>query len=184
MGQSGSGAEVRRRPHDSWPPLIVAATTPTWITWRDISLTILMWVLFAIMLETEFELFFGKYLERLGLGDFQTEAHWSEFFERLKPFLRTTVILVSGLVVAGLLTLRRRKLTLLLPQPPALELAADARRAGIDEAARLAARDFPIAVVHFEPNGVHRIERGEGAAPAVVPPVAIALHETPVADTK
>lgn len=184
MGQPRPGAAVRRRPHDSWPPLIVAATTPTWITWRDISLTILMWVLFAIMLETEFELFFGRYLERLGLGDFQTEAHWSEFLERLKPFLRTTVILVGGLVVAGLLTLRRRKLTLLLPQPPALELAADARRAGIDEATLLAARDFPIAVVHIEPNGVHRIERGEGGAPALPSSVAVSPNVLSVADKK
>lgn len=161
MDQPGSGAAVRRRPHESWPPLIVAATTPTWITWRDILLTVLMWVLFAIMLETEAELFFGKYLERLGLGDFHTEAHWLEFFERLQPFIQTTVILVGALLVAGLLTLRRRKLALLLPQPAALELAADSRRAGMDEAALLAARDFPIAVVHFEANGVHRIERGE-----------------------
>jgi hypothetical protein len=166
VGQPGPGAAVRRRPHDSWPPLIVAATTPTWITWRDISLTILMWVLFAIMLETEFELFFGKYLEQFGLGEFHTEAHWSEFFERLKPFIRTTVILVGGLVVAALITLRRRKLTLRLPQPPALALAADAQRAGVDKVVLLAARDFPIAVVHFEANGVHRIERGEPPATA------------------
>ena len=161
MDQPGPGVAVRRRPHESWPPLIVAAATPTWITWRDILLTVLMWVFFAIMLETEFELFIGRYLERLGFGDFQDDAHWSEFFERLRPFIRTTAVLVGALLVAGLLTLRRRKLALLLPQPAALELVADARRAGVDETALLAARDFPIAVVHFEANGVHRIERGE-----------------------
>lgn len=166
MDQPGPGVAVRRRPHDSWPPLIVAATTPAWVTWRDVLLTILMWVLFAIMLETEFELFFGSYLERLGFGAFHAEAHWLVFFERLKPFVETAMILVGGLLVAGLLTLRRRKLTLLLQQPPALELAADARRAGVDEAALLAARDFPIAVVHFEPDGVHRIEHGAPATAA------------------
>ena len=56
-----------------WPPLIVASTTPTWVKARDVVLTLVMWVLFAIMLRTEFDLFFGRYLARLGLGDDRLE---------------------------------------------------------------------------------------------------------------
>jgi tetratricopeptide (TPR) repeat protein len=47
-----------------WPPLIVADHTPRWVRWRDFALTLMMWILFAIMLETEFELFVGPHLER------------------------------------------------------------------------------------------------------------------------
>jgi len=160
MGQSGPGAAMSRRPHDSWPPLIVAAETPTWIKWRDVGLTILMWILFGIMLETEFELVISRNLARLGFSYFYIDANWSEFFERLRPFVRTTVLLVVVLIVAGLLTLRRRRISLLIPPPPALEIAADARRAGIDASALAAARDLPVAVVHIDADGRHRIEAG------------------------
>src|SRR4029453_3636375 len=46
-----------------------------------------MGVIFAIILETEFELFFGRYLERLGWGNFDTNANWAQFFHRLEPYL-------------------------------------------------------------------------------------------------
>jgi len=46
-----------------------------------------MWLLFGLMLENEFELFFGGYFERWGLGDFDTDPDWPEFFRRLRPYL-------------------------------------------------------------------------------------------------
>jgi hypothetical protein len=94
-------------PPKVWPPLIVASTKPTWVKVRDIALTLLMWVLFAIMLETEFEMFFGRNLARLGLSDFDSEWNWPEFFQALRPFVQVALVLVSVLVVASLLTLRR-----------------------------------------------------------------------------
>ena len=92
-----------------WPPLIVASTKPTFVKVRDTALTLLMWLLFAILLETEFEMFFGHYLQRLGLGDFDLEGRWwLEFFQALRPFVQVALVLVSLLLlVAGLLTLRR-----------------------------------------------------------------------------
>ena len=75
---------MSRRSYETWPPLIVASEKPRWVWWRDFALTLLMWLVFAIMLETEFELFFGRYLERLGLGDFDTNANWARFFERME----------------------------------------------------------------------------------------------------
>ena len=38
-----------------WPPLIVAARPPRWMTSRDHLLTFIMWLLFAMMLETQFD---------------------------------------------------------------------------------------------------------------------------------
>ncbi len=161
MGQPGPGTAMSRRVHDSWPPLIVAAETPTWIKWRDVGLTILMWVLFGIMLETEFELVIGRNLARLGFSEFYIDPNWSEFFARLRPYIRTTVVLIVVLIVAGLLTLRRRRISLLVPQPPALEISADAHRAGMDVSALAAARELPVVVVHIDADGRHRIEAGQ-----------------------
>jgi hypothetical protein len=142
-----------------WPPLIMAAHTPRWVKVRDVLLTLAMWILFAIMLETEFELFFGHYLKEIGLGDFfHTEPNWSVFFERLRPYLVTTAVLTGLLTLASVRTLRRHRRSLLLPQPSPLPAAVQARHAGITEAALLAARDLPIAVAHIDNDGEYRIE--------------------------
>jgi hypothetical protein len=141
-----------------WPPLIIADHVPRFIRWRDVLLTLLMWVVFAIMLETEFELFFGHHLERLGLGDFDSKGNWPIFFERLTPFLATTMLLVSLLIVASMLTLRRRRRSLLLPIPAPLGLVEECHRAGIDEHTLISARTSKIVIVHIGADGKHRID--------------------------
>jgi poly-beta-1,6-N-acetyl-D-glucosamine biosynthesis protein PgaD len=142
-----------------WPPLIVASTKPRWVTVRDIVLTVLMWVLFAIMLETEFELFFGHYLQRLGFGEFDTDARWVEFFEALRPYLRIVIVLVALLIVAAFFTLRRVARAHLLPAPEPLAIGEEARRVGMEEAELLAARELRIVVVHIDANGRHRVAK-------------------------
>jgi hypothetical protein len=145
-------------PVTPWPPLIVADQIPRWVKWRDFFLTLIMWILFAVMLETEFELFVGPHLERWGLGDFDTEANWSVFFERLVPFIQVTMMLVGLLALASLITLIRRRRGLLLPPPPLLAIADEARRAGMNETALAAARELRIAVVYINEDGTHRVE--------------------------
>ena len=145
-------------PARTWPPLIVATHTPRWVIWRDVVLTLAMWVLFAIMLETEFELFFGPHLERLGLGTFDSEANWDVFFERLMPFVQITMMLIGALALASLITLRRLRRGLLMPQPAPLPLAEQALRAGMDATALAATRNLPIAVVHIDSDGRHRVK--------------------------
>jgi hypothetical protein len=141
-----------------WPPLIMAAHTPRWVKVRDVVLTLLMWILFVITLLTEFELFFGHYLKEMGLGHFHTEPNWPVFFERLRPYIVITAVLAGLLAIASVLTLRGRRRSLLLPQPSPLPAAMQARHAGMTEAALLAARDLPIAVVHVDTDGKHRVE--------------------------
>jgi hypothetical protein len=143
---------------DAWPPLIVADSTPTWVKVRDVVLTLAMWLLFAIMLETEFELFFGHHLEWLGLGEFNAEANWPAFFDALRPFLLIALVLVALLFVAALLTLRRVARSRRLPLPASLTIGQQASRAGMEEAALIAARELRVVVVHIEPDGKHRIE--------------------------
>jgi hypothetical protein len=147
-----------RKPHDTWPPLIVASEKPRWVTWRDFGLTLLMWIMFAIMLETEFELFFGRYLERLGLGDFNTDAHWDVFLHRLRPYIGLVMILLVSLVGTTLATLQRVRRALKLQPPPPLALIDEAPHAKMTPEALLAARGLRVAVVHVEPDGTHRVE--------------------------
>jgi hypothetical protein len=141
-----------------WPPLIIAERAPRGVKVRDIVLTLIMWVLFAIMLETEFELFAGDYLKQLIPFDFHTEPNWPVFFARLAPFLMTAAVLAGLLVLAAVQTLRRGHRSLLLPQPLSLEAATQAHRAGMDEASLIAARDLRIAIVYIDTDGKHRID--------------------------
>ncbi len=148
-------------PQLPWPPLIVATNQPRWMRWRDFFLTFAMWMLFAIMLETEFELFAGPHLERLGLGDWDTEAHWDDFFGRLAPYLRTVAALVSALVVSGMFTMVRRRRALLGSAPVPLDAAQQALLAGLEERALIEARELPIAVVEVDAEGRHVVHPRE-----------------------
>ena len=115
----------------------------------------MLWVCFALLLGIEFELFVGGSLGFLDID-------WPLFYERLKPFFLTAAVLAGLLVISGLLTLRRRERSLLLPQPAPLEAADQARRAGLDEAALIAARDRGIVIVHIDADNRHRIEEPHG----------------------
>lgn len=145
-----------------WPPLVVAKHVPRLVKWRDILLTSMMWGFFAVLLDQEFELFLGEYLELLGLSRSDNNANWQVYFDRLVPFLLTAAILAGLLVIFSLRTLRRRSRALMLPKPAPLETAAQARRAGLYETELIVARDRRIAVVHIDANGRHRIEAPHG----------------------
>jgi hypothetical protein len=156
---------MSRRSQESWPPLIVASEKPRWVVWRDFALTLFMWLIFAIILETEFELFFGRYLERLGLGDFDTDANWARFFQRLEPYLWLIAILVALLAASTVATLYRLQRFLKQAPPPPLQAAEEARRGRMDPAVLLAARELPNVVVHVAPDGTHRIEPRQESPP-------------------
>jgi hypothetical protein len=155
---------MTQRVYESWPPLIVVSKKPRWVFWRDFALTLFMWLLFAIMLESEFELFFGRYLERLGFGDdFDTTAHWGRFFRRLEPFVWLTVMLVALLAASTIATLHRLRRFLKTAPPPPLEAAEEAARGRMAVADLLAARELRTAVVHVDPGGTHRVEPRQAA---------------------
>jgi hypothetical protein len=72
--------------------------------------------------------------------------------------VQVALVLVSLLLVAGLLTLRRVARGRRLAQPAALTAGDEARRVGMEEARLIASRELRIVVVHIEPDGKHRIE--------------------------
>jgi hypothetical protein len=145
----------RERP---WPPLIVATSTPAAIRWRDLLLTVVMWGLFFVVLESEFELYFGAYLEHWGFGDFDTDADWAEFFHLLLPYLEVSAVLIATLALVNALGVKRRRRSLSIEPPPPLTLAEEARRAGMGEAELAAARELRIAVVHIDADGKLGVE--------------------------
>jgi PgaD-like protein len=141
----------------AWPPLIVASTKPTWVKVRDIALTVLMWVLFAIMLETEFEVIHSRNMVRLGLSDVGDDWRWPEFFQALLPFVQVALVLVSLLLIAGLLSLLRLARERKLPQPAPLPAGDEASRVGLEEANLVAARELRIVVAHIDKDGGYRV---------------------------
>jgi hypothetical protein len=141
-----------------WPPLIVAGHVPRLVKWRDLLLTSILWVCFALLLGIEFELFVGG---SLGLLDID----WPLFYERFEAVFpdrggtrRTACHLRPAHVAAP------RALTA-ASQPAPLEAADQARRAGLDEAALIAARDRAIVIVHIDADNRHRIEEPHGNRP-------------------
>lgn len=149
---------MKRQVHETWPPLVIASEKPRWVTWRDFALTLVMWLLFALMLETEFELFFGRYLERLGLGDFDTNAHWGRFFRLLEPYLWLTVALLALLLASTVATLHRIQRFLKNAPPPPLEAAEEAVHGRIGLADLEAARKLRNVVVYVDADGSRRVE--------------------------
>src|SRR6185436_13935140 len=98
---------MSRRLHDTWPPLIVASEKPKWLWWRDLAITLVMWLLFAILLEDEFELLVAPHLEHIGWVEPDRDPDWLLFFERLRPYLYVKIALVASLAVAAMATVAR-----------------------------------------------------------------------------
>ena len=143
-----------------WPPLIVVEHVPRLVRWRDLLLTLLAWGAFAYLLEKELAPIFGG-LQTLGIGHYGVKVNWLTYLERLTPFLLVAAVLAAALVASSVGTLRRRSRSLLLPQPAALELADEARRSGLDEAALIVARDQKIVVVHLDGTRLRIEVRGD-----------------------
>ncbi len=123
-----------------WPPLIVATDQPGWVRARDFLLTGAMWMLLAAMLNNEFELFLGVYLERLGfdvllhrlgLADFDPKLDWLAFGRHLLPYWIVIFVLVASLTTFAAHTLLRRHRALREAKPPPLSLARQARYAAL-----------------------------------------------------
>jgi poly-beta-1,6-N-acetyl-D-glucosamine biosynthesis protein PgaD len=150
-------------PTKPWPPLIVAERVPRLVKWRDALLTLTMWGAFAVVVRIELAPL-PSVLQALGLGDFGVRRDWPLYFEKLTPFLLVAIFLVGLLVLFGLRTAWRLSHSLPLPQPAPLGIVDQARRAGLDEAALLAARENRIVVVYMNERGF-RIEPKGTAIP-------------------
>lgn len=148
---------MNQPPNDTWPPLIVASDKPRWLWWRDSALTLAMWALFFGMLESEFGLFFGRYLDQWGFH-IDTKPHWHRFFGLLEPYVWLIIMLLGFLAAATVATIHRTNISLRRAPPPSLSIDDEARRARIDTARLEAAREFRKITVHAQPDGTQRFE--------------------------
>jgi len=145
-------------PTRPWPPLIVAEHVPPLVRWRDFLLTLILWGIFWLLLEKQFELFLSDFLRLLGIPRVKTTPDWRLFFQLLLPYWLIAAALGGELAMFSLDTLRRRRRALLDQQPQPLGAADQARRTGLDESTLVAAREQRIVIVHMDADGRHRIE--------------------------
>jgi poly-beta-1,6-N-acetyl-D-glucosamine biosynthesis protein PgaD len=143
---------------ERWPPLIVATHVPWTIRLRDTLLTLLAWAAFVLLVDEEFKLTFGV-LDYLGLGEVSIDTVPADYLPRLFPFLAMSAVLALLLGLFSMRTLRRRARALQLPAPAPLEAAEQARDAGLDERALIAARDERVVIVHSEEAGVRIVAK-------------------------
>jgi poly-beta-1,6-N-acetyl-D-glucosamine biosynthesis protein PgaD len=151
-----------------WPPLIVAAHVPRAVKWRDFLLTLMLWGAFWLLLDEEFELLFNDLLKLVGITRVKAGRDWQLYLDLLVPYLLIAAALASALVIFAMRTAWRRRRAMLAPQPTPLEAADQARRAGLDEKALVAAREQRIVIVHIDILGGHRIEVPHARQSAVV----------------
>lgn len=144
-------------PQASWPPLITVAVRPAWVVWRDRGLTLLMWFLFALLLQSEFEFLVDR-VAAFTTADESPDPHWRYFWQMLWPFLRLSAWLILMLFLAGVLGLVRARRARTLPTPPPLLAADEADAKGLDKGTLLKARTLKRCVVAIGEDGRYRIE--------------------------
>jgi len=141
-----------------WPPLITAAHQPTLMRWRDWFLTLVMWLMMFVMLETEFELLIDHTGEFLGRPDPAADPHWEKFHQRLAPYAVVIGILVTFLTVSAVLTRLRMRRARRRPLPAPLDAVAQAASEGLDALQLQADRELRVAVVFIGEAGEVRVE--------------------------
>jgi hypothetical protein len=140
-----------------WPPLITVAVRPAWVVWRDRGLTVLMWFMFAVLLQSEFQFLVDR-VAAFTLEEETPDPQWRYFWHMLWPFLRISALLVVGLFVAGLMSLARGRRARRLPPPAPLPLPDEADAKGLDAMSLLRARTLKRCVVAIGDDGRYRIE--------------------------
>ena len=75
----------RSRPMPEWPPLIVAASVPRWMWWRDFVLTAAVWIVFVWLAVDEYDFMREAYVERYGLPTHTFKSHFPRFLQELRP---------------------------------------------------------------------------------------------------
>jgi poly-beta-1,6-N-acetyl-D-glucosamine biosynthesis protein PgaD len=138
--------------HTQWPPLITAAAQPRWMVWRDRGLTVAMWALFALVCHNF--LFFAADEVRVAVGQ-PPRREWDPLgqVDRLRPFLVVALTMVTFLLAAGVMSVRRMRRNLARPKPPPLAVAEEAAHQEATAEALAAWRDLRVAVVHLDAEG-------------------------------
>ena len=158
LSMSGSRDSQRSAGADAaWPPLITVAVRPAWVVWRDRGLTVLMWFMFALLLQSEFQFLVDR-VSAFTMAEKTPDPHWRYFWEHLWPFMRISALLVIGLFVAGLVGLARARRASSMPPPLPLSLAVEADAKGLDEETLQRARTLKRCIVAIGDDGRYRIE--------------------------
>jgi poly-beta-1,6-N-acetyl-D-glucosamine biosynthesis protein PgaD len=136
-----------------WPPIITDAREPRLVVWRDRLMTVGMWLLLLYLMRHGIHVVLDAITDLFGHKLGAPDVDWASWWGRLQPYLIVAVFLGLWLAGWGFAALRRMRRNVGKPQPPALALAEEAHRAGSTEAALLAWRKLPVAVVELDEEG-------------------------------
>jgi poly-beta-1,6-N-acetyl-D-glucosamine biosynthesis protein PgaD len=137
-----------------WPPLITGSRLPRWIRIRDVVLTLLAWFLLGRLLRDPIYVAYDYLRHPIFQLTTAQPLDVGVLWERLRYFALISVVLVTWLCLWALINRRRMILCPTgSPQPPALTVAEQAARAGIDEKKVNEAREFKVANVLFREDG-------------------------------
>lgn len=161
MDQPRPGIPGMTAPMPDWPPIITDGRHSRLVGVRDALLTLLMWGGLLAILYTEIRFAWDSLLVLLGRSDAQIDAELALFWRRMQPLLWLMAGLVLMLVVATLLSRRRRDAAIAGRQPEPLPEVTVAALAGLSVDEMEQARQLRIAVVHRNPDGTLRVTAKE-----------------------
>lgn len=140
-----------------WPPLITAASQPRWMVWRDVLLSLAMWLLLAVLCRNALMTTGAEILLAFGVIDELPPPDFREHWRRMQPYWITVGLLLGWLIIWGSVWVVRRRFTPPLPMPLPLDVGTEAARHGAEVEALLAWRRLPIAVVHVVDGRMHAV---------------------------
>ena len=136
-----------------WPPLVTGTRLPRWVTVRDTVLTALAWVLLGALLRDTIHLMYDCLLHPVFESMIPEYPDWGELWLRLGSFVMISAVLVIWLCLWALIGWRRLSAVETTIQPPALTIAEQAARAGLDDKSVSNARGFKVTNVQFRADG-------------------------------
>lgn len=134
-------------------PIIRADRLPRIILVRDIGLTLVMWFIMFLILETELKVGASFIRQLRGLPGAVVDLRLGQFWQHLKPSVMIVVALVALLALASLLTARRQSTARQQPLPPPVAIELLERFAGISLTEMQAATSLKVSVVRLDDVG-------------------------------
>jgi poly-beta-1,6-N-acetyl-D-glucosamine biosynthesis protein PgaD len=137
-----------------WPPLITGDRLSRWIRIRDVVLTLLAWFLLGRLLRDPIYVAYDYLRHPIFQLTTAQPLDIGVLWERLRYFVLISVVLVTWLCLWALINRRQLiRCPTHSPEPPALTVAEQAARAGIDEKKVDEAQEFKVTKVRFRDDG-------------------------------
>lgn len=140
-------------PPKIWPPIISDAEVPRLVVWRDRLLTAAMWLLLFWLCRHTLHWALDQLLGLFGHPQHLLALDWPDRWARLQPYFLVVGLLAIWLLIWGVVSLRRIRRYVRLPQPLALTLEEQAHQGGCSAVELSECRNMRICTVHLDEHG-------------------------------